>query len=237
MPWRPSRSGSHPDAAVELKALASLQQELPGAHIPLLSAMKARPRCNRSHPCERVTCVGCEARQQVGPPGAQGSDAASMLSCLTSHRVALCGRTIRLYSTFCCCSLAGFQNWKSLAAQETRERRSACAIGRETNAGEHTHGATGENVRRLEKNPGSDRQFSVGESVILIQIVLAALVTISIGASLLFYYAHRAMVEAHQYVSDASGLQIGVSGDREFVWIHEKYSHSAEIAPNCNPAN
>jgi hypothetical protein len=71
---------------------------------------------------------------------------------------------------------------------------------------------------------------------LLIQIVLAALITISIGAGLLFYRAHRAMVAARQYVSDASGLQIGVSGTPEFLRIREKYSHYAEIDPNCNPA-
>ena len=70
----------------------------------------------------------------------------------------------------------------------------------------------------------------------LIRIVLAVLVAISIGASLLFYHAHRAMVEARQYVSDASRLQIGVSGAREFIRIHEKYSNYAEMDPNCNPA-
>jgi hypothetical protein len=70
----------------------------------------------------------------------------------------------------------------------------------------------------------------------LIQIVLAALVTISIGVSLLFYHAHHAMVEARQYVSDASRLHIGVSGGREFVRIHEKYSRYAEIDSNCTPA-
>jgi hypothetical protein len=48
--------------------------------------------------------------------------------------------------------------------------------------------------------------------------------------------AHRAMVEARQYVSDASRLHIGVSGSREFVRIHEKYSHYAEMDSNCNPA-
>jgi hypothetical protein len=70
----------------------------------------------------------------------------------------------------------------------------------------------------------------------LVQIVLAALIAISLGASLLFYHAHRAMVAAGQYVSDASRLQIGVSAGREFVRIHEKYSRYAEIDPNCNPA-
>jgi hypothetical protein len=70
----------------------------------------------------------------------------------------------------------------------------------------------------------------------LIQIVLAALVTILIGVSLLFYHAHRAMVAAGQYVSDASRLQIGVSGALEFVRIHEKYSRYAEMDPNCTPA-
>jgi hypothetical protein len=70
----------------------------------------------------------------------------------------------------------------------------------------------------------------------LIQIVLAALVATSLGASLLFYHAHRAMIEARQYISDASQLQIGVSETREFVRIREKYSHYAGIDPNCNPA-
>jgi len=70
----------------------------------------------------------------------------------------------------------------------------------------------------------------------LIRLVVAALITIAIGVSLLFYHAHRAMVAAGQYVSDASRLQIGVSGEREFVRIHEKYSHYAEMDPNCNPA-
>jgi hypothetical protein len=70
----------------------------------------------------------------------------------------------------------------------------------------------------------------------LIQTVLAALITISIGAGLLFYYAHRAMVAAGQYVSDVSRLQIGVSGAREFVRIHEKYSRYAEMDANCTPA-
>lgn len=70
----------------------------------------------------------------------------------------------------------------------------------------------------------------------LIRIVLAALITIAIGVSLLFYHAHRAMVAAGHYVSDVSRLQIGVSGNEEFVRIHEKYSHYAEMDPNCNPA-
>jgi hypothetical protein len=69
----------------------------------------------------------------------------------------------------------------------------------------------------------------------LIQIVLAALTAISIGASLLFYHAHRAMVAARQYVGDASRLQLGVSGAGEFVRIHEKYAHYAEMDPNCSP--
>jgi hypothetical protein len=68
----------------------------------------------------------------------------------------------------------------------------------------------------------------------LIQIVLAALIAISIGASLLFYHAHRAMVAARQYVSDASRLQIGVSGAHEFARMRDKYSRYAEIDPNCN---
>ena len=66
--------------------------------------------------------------------------------------------------------------------------------------------------------------------------MLAVLITISIGVGLLFYHAHRAMVAARQYVSDASRLQIGVSADREFIRIHEKYSRYAEMDPNCNPA-
>jgi hypothetical protein len=70
----------------------------------------------------------------------------------------------------------------------------------------------------------------------LIRIVLAALLTIAIGVGLLFYHAHRAMVAAGEYVSDVSRLQIGVSGDREFIRIHEKYLHYAEMDPNCSPA-
>src|SRR5579863_2269832 len=70
----------------------------------------------------------------------------------------------------------------------------------------------------------------------LIRVVLAAFVAISIGAGLLVYHAHRAMVAAGEYVSDVSRLQIGVSGAREFVRIHEKYWRHAEMDPNCNPA-
>ncbi len=70
----------------------------------------------------------------------------------------------------------------------------------------------------------------------LIRVVLAALVAISIGAGLLFYHAHRAMVAAGEYVFDASRLQIGVSGARDVIRIHEKYGHYAEMDPNCNPA-
>jgi hypothetical protein len=44
------------------------------------------------------------------------------------------------------------------------------------------------------------------------------------------------MVEVRQYVSDASRLPIGISGAREFIRIHENYSHYAEMDPNCNPA-
>ncbi|MGC2173222.1 MAG: hypothetical protein WA555_07055 [Candidatus Sulfotelmatobacter sp.] len=68
----------------------------------------------------------------------------------------------------------------------------------------------------------------------LIRIVLAALIAISIGAGLLFYHAHRAMAAARQYVSDASRLQIGISGEREFARVRDKYSRYAEIDPNCN---
>jgi hypothetical protein len=68
----------------------------------------------------------------------------------------------------------------------------------------------------------------------LIRLVLAALIAISIGVSLLLYHAHCAMVAAGRYVSDVSQLQIGVSGTREFVRIRDKYSRYAEIDPNCN---
>jgi hypothetical protein len=68
----------------------------------------------------------------------------------------------------------------------------------------------------------------------LLRLVLAALITISIGASLLFHRAHRSMVAARQYVSDASRLQIGVSGTHEFARIRNQYSNYAEIKPNCN---
>lgn len=71
----------------------------------------------------------------------------------------------------------------------------------------------------------------------LIRIMLAVLIAISLGASLLFYHAHRAMVAARQYVSDVSRLQIGISGAQEFIRIHEKYSHYADMDPNCNPAD
>jgi hypothetical protein len=82
---------------------------------------------------------------------------------------------------------------------------------------------------------GFDPTTNMRRMRFLIQIVLAALVTIAVGVSLLFYHAHRAMVEAGQYVSDASRLQIGVSGARELVRIHEKYSQYGEMDPNCNP--
>jgi hypothetical protein len=68
----------------------------------------------------------------------------------------------------------------------------------------------------------------------LLRLVFVALITISIGASFLFYHAHRAMIAARQYVSEASGLQIGVSGTHEFARMRNKYSRYAEIDPNCN---
>jgi hypothetical protein len=70
----------------------------------------------------------------------------------------------------------------------------------------------------------------------LVQIVFVVLIAVSIGASLLFYHADRAMVAAGQYVSDVSRLRIGISGVREFDRIRERYSHYAEMDPNCNPA-
>lgn len=69
---------------------------------------------------------------------------------------------------------------------------------------------------------------------VLLKLINIFVVLICVALGVMYYRAYSALLAARQYVSDASRIQIGIMGSREFDKIRDEHKRFAQADSTCN---